>query len=186
MAKFVDFYSDREAQDIVEAFLERFPTMFEGFDVARIGFVTTKKKKAKYPIKVHSVKYPQSVWLSKAYIFETLEVAWKKCDQKKKNMSVFRAMCAIPMGGFDEQSKAFGKVLQPDIKMFMKEYAACGGVPNWEENPSAKDPMSQTAEQVAKAVPVGEAIPEEDDGTVKRKAVTVGDVASVSKTVSKT
>lgn len=179
MAKFVDFYSDREVQDIMEAFLERFPTMFEGFDPAKIGFVTTKKKGKKTgpALKLHRVAYPHSVWLSKAYIVEASEAAWKKLDAKKKNLSVFRTMCAIPMGGFDEQSKAYGKVLQPDIKMYMREYAAAGGIPNWEENPAAKDPMQQTTDEVVKAIPVIEAIPA-DDG-VERKAVKPEDVTSV-------
>lgn len=179
MAKFVDFYSDREVQDIMEAFLERFPTMFEGFDPAKIGFVTTKKKgkKSGPALKLHKVAYPHSVWLSKAYIVEAFEATWKKLDPKKKNLSVFRIMCAIPMGGFDEQSKVYGKVLAPDIKMFMREYAASGGVVNWEENPAAKDPMSQTTEEVVKAIPVIEAIPPEDG--VQRQAVPASAVASV-------
>lgn len=181
MAKFVDFYSDREVQDIMEAFLERFPAMFEGFDTAKIGFVTTKKKgkkTAKQAVKLHPVKYPHSVWLSKVYIVEVLESAWKKLDQVKKNLSVFKTMCSIPLGGFDEQSKAYGKVLKPEINMFMKEYAASGGVVNWEENPAAKDPMSQTADDVAKAIPTVEAIPSEDG--VERKAVTIGNVLSTT------
>jgi hypothetical protein len=86
-------------------------------------------------------------------------------------------MCAIPNGGFDEQSKMYGKIRQPDFKMFMQEFAASGGVPNWEENPAAKDPMEQTAEEVAKAIPIVEAIPA--DG-VERKAVTATDITSVT------
>ena len=180
MAKFVDFYSDRSVQDIMEAFLERFPVMFEGFDPSKIGFVTTKKKKGKKSgsaLKVHKVGYPHNVWLSKAYIVEASEEIWKKLDQKRKNLSVFRVMCSVPLGGFDEQSKSYGKLLKPDINMFLQEYAASGGVVNWEENPAAKDPMQQTADDVAKAIPMGEAIPSEDG--VDRKAVTVNDVVSV-------
>jgi len=162
MAKFVDFCSDREAQDIIEAYLERFPTMFEGFDPTKIGFVTTKKKgkAASGPaLKLHKVGYPQNVWLSKVYIAESTDGVWKKLDQKRKNLSVFRIMCAIPQGGFDEQSKAYGKIKKPDIQMFTMEFAASGGVPNWEENPAAKDPMDQTMAQVVDAIPVVEAIP---------------------------
>ena len=179
MSKFVDFYSDREVQDIMEAFVERFPSMFEGFDASKIGFVTTKKKGKKTgpALKLHKVAYPQNVWLSKAYICEAQDGVWKRLDAKKKNLNVFRTMCAIPPGGFDEQSKAYGKVLTPDIKMFMREFAASGGVPNWEENPSAMDPMEQTVEGIAKAMPIVEAIPAEDG--VDRKAVTAADVVSV-------
>ena len=180
MAKFVDFYSDKEIQDIMEAIVERFPQMFEGFDASKIGFVTTRKKTKKSgpALKLHKVGYPQNVWVSKAYIVEAFETVWKAQDQKKKNLAVFRTMCAIPVGGMDEQSKAYGKILQPDIKMFMREYAACGGVPNWEENPAAKDPMDQKQEDVQKAIPTPEAIPA--DG-VERKAVSKDAVASVVK-----
>ena len=166
MAKFVDFYSDREVQDIMEAYLERFPTMFEGFDVSKIGFVMTKKKAKKSDagqraLKMHRVPYPHNVWVSKAYIVEGSDSVWKRMDKKRKNLSVFRVMCSIPAGGFDEQSKAYGKVKKPDIQMFTLEFAASGGIPNWEENPAAKDPMDQTSDQVVKAIPVVEAIPPE-------------------------
>ena len=179
MAKFVDFYSDRDVQDIMEAYLERFPTMFEGFDTAKIGFVTTKKKTAKQDgkgaIKFHQVKYPHNVWLGKVYIVEVLESPWKKLDQTKKNLAVFRTMCKVPTGAFDESSKMYGKILKPDIQMFTREFAAAGGVPNWEENPAAKDPMKQDADDIAKATPVPEAIPASDG--IERKAVTNEDLA---------
>ena len=187
MAKFVDFYSDRDVQDIMEAYLERFPTMFEGFDTAKIGFVTTKKKNAKQDgkkaIKLHQVKYPHNVWLGKVYICEVLESPWKKLDQTKRNLAVFRTMCQVPTGAFDESSKMYGKTLKPDIQMFTREFAAAGGVPNWEENPAAKDPMKQDAGEIAKATPVVEAIPAEDG--IDRKAVTNADLASVQPKASK-
>lgn len=182
MAKEVDFYSDREAQDIMEAFLEKFPSMFDGFDVSKIGFVTKKAKKGKaksvsgHSLKLIKVPFPFSVWMpSKTYIVVGSESVWKHMDQKKKNLSVFRIMCAIPVGGFDEQSINYGKVMSPDIKMFMREFAASGGVPNWEENPEAKDPMEQTTEDVMQAIPHIEAIPA--DG-VERKAVKIDDITS--------
>ena len=181
MAKFVDFYSDRDVQDIMEAYLERFPTMFEGFDTAKIGFVTTKKKNAKQDgkkaIKLHQVKYPHSVWFGKVYICEVLEAPWKKLDQTKRNLAVFRTMCQVPTAAFDESSKMYGKTLKPDIQMFTREFAAAGGVPNWEENPAAKDPMKQDACDIANATPVPEAIPASDG--VDRKAVTLDNLVSV-------
>ena len=187
MAKFVDFYSDRDVQDIMEAYLERFPTMFEGFDTVKIGFVTTKKKNAKQDgkkaIKLHQVKYPHNVWLGKVYICEVLESPWKKLDSTKRNLAVFRTMCQVPTGAFDESSKMYGKTLKPDIQMFTREFAAAGGVPNWEENPAAKDPMKQDAVDIAKATPVVEAIPAEDG--IDRKAVTDADIVSVQPKSSK-
>jgi hypothetical protein len=181
MAKMVDYYSDREVQDIMEAFLERFPMMFDGFDTAKIGFVTKKSKgkskKTGPSLKLSSVGFPDDVWMNKTYTLVASEAAWKKMDTKRKNLSVFKVMCSIPVGGFDEQSKAYGKILPPDFKMFLKEFAASGGVPNWEENPAAKDPMEQTPEEVEQALPNVEAIPAEDG--VERKAVTMEEVVSV-------
>lgn len=181
MAKFVDFYSDREVQDIMEAFIEKFPMIFDGFDASKIGFVTVKEKKGKHSkgsaLKLKKVAFPESVWINKAYILVSSAGAWNKLDQKRKNLSVWKIMCSIPQGAFDEQSKSYGKILQPDIKMFMKEFAATGGVPNWEENPAALDPMDQTTEEIVHNIPVSEAIPSEDG--VDRKAVTMNDVSNV-------
>lgn len=167
MPKFVDYQSDKEAKDIMERFLERFPGMFDGFDVKKIGFLLTMKKKAKEPIRLHCVGYPYDAFCtSKVYIVEVFKAIWSKMDQKKKNLAVFKTMCAIPDGGFDEGSKHYAKRLQPEIRMFMKEYAACGGVPNWMENPAAADPMERTSEEIAEDVPAVEALPEETEQRV--------------------
>lgn len=164
MAKFVDFYSDKQVQDIMESFLSKFSGMFGGFDTSKIGFVTTKKKKAKEVIKLHRVRYPFSVWIGKVYIAECSELLWQKLDVPHRNMAAFRAMCAIPDGGFDEQSKQYGKLLQPDIKMFMREFAASGGVPNWMEHPKVNDPLA-------------------DDKDDNRRPVTDADIESVGQEV---
>jgi len=174
MSKFVDWSGDSDVQAVMERYLERFPGMFEGFDVSKIGFVRTKKKKAKEPIRLHAVSYPMDVFCSsKVYIVEVFDSLWRKMDTKKRNLAVFRVMCSIPDGGFDEQSKHFGRKLRPEIVMYMKEYAACGGVPNWMENPAAIDPMEQTPEQVAGRVPAFEPLPEEE---TERSPVTMADV----------
>jgi len=160
MSKFVDFYSDQEVKDIMESYLGRYPEAFEGFDTSKIGFVMTKKKNARIPMKMHKVSYPENVWMSHVYIVEVFEGPWKKLDQKRKNLTVYKGMCSIPVGAFDEQSKQYGKILKPEISMFMREYAASGGVVNWEENPAAKDPMERTEEEVENEVVRVEAIPE--------------------------
>lgn len=157
MAKFVDFYSDHEVKDIAEGYLNRYPDTLSGFDCSKVGFIVTRKNRG-LPLKVHSVKYPMNVWMSQVYIFEVFEGPWRKLDQKRKNLNVFKAMCSIPSGGFDDQSKMYGKILKPEINMFMREYAASGGVVNWEENPAAQDPMDRTEEDVEMEIPVVEAI----------------------------
>lgn len=161
-------------QDIMEKFLDRFPGMFEGFDPSKMGFVMTAKKKAKEPIKLHCVPYPLDVFVSQVYVVEVFKSWWKQMDAKKRNMAVFRTMCAIPDGGFDEASKHYGKKLQPEIRMYMKEYAACGGVPNWMDNPAAADPMERTPDEVAADVPAVQAIPEPE---VERVPVTADAIA---------
>lgn len=162
MSKFVDFQADTESKDIMERFLDKFPTMFEGFDVSKIGFLMTLKKKSKEPIKLHCVAYPHDVFCGQTYIVEVFKTLWVRMNDKKKNMAVFRTMCEIPDGGFDTATKFYGKKLRPEIRMFMKEYAACGGVPNWMDNPAAADPMERTTDEIAADVPMVQAIPDEE------------------------
>lgn len=178
MAKFGDWAGAPDVKDIMEKFLERYPRMFEGFNTDDIFFILTKKKKSREPIRLRAVGYPAYVVGGKPYIVEVFEVWWKTMEQKKKNLAVFHAMCAIPDGGFDEKSKYYGKKLQPDIKIYLREYAASGGIPNWMENPAAKDPMERTPEEVAEDDPTVEAIPEED--AIERTPVTQEDVESVA------
>ena len=97
-------------------------------------------------------------------------------DSKRRNLAVFHIMCAFPEGAFDEESANYGKLKQPDIKMFMTEYAACGGVPNWMENPAAKDPMERDADDIANDAPVAEKEPGKD---IKRTPLTADDVAEI-------
>jgi hypothetical protein len=181
MPKFVDYYSDGEVRDIMESIANRFPTMFEGFDADGINFVTTKKKKSHKPLKLRTIGYPMQVFIGKPYIVECFDTKWKTLDQKRKNLAVFHIMCGIPEGGFDEQSKHYGKKVKPEIEMYLMEYAAAGGVPNWMDNPEASDPMEQTPDDVSKKVPGNiEAIPEEgEEGKVIRIPVTPQAVASV-------
>jgi hypothetical protein len=176
MALFSDWSVASDAKDIMERFLKHLPEVFPGFDVEKIHFILTKKKKSKTPVKVRAVGYPNYVFGGKPYICEVFDLWWQDMDAKRKNLAVFHAMCAIPEGGFDEQSNNYGKLKQPDIKMFMLEYAACGGVPNWMENPAAKDPMERDAEDIAKDEPVAEVIPGE---AIKRTPLTAGDVADM-------
>lgn len=180
MAKFVDYAGGREVQDIMEKFLEKFPQIFEGFDTSRIGFVMTKKKKAKIPIRLVTVGYPLDVFTNKTYVIETFQAWWEKMDQKKRNLAVFHIMCAVPEGAFDEESKAYGKKLQPEIKMYMKEYAASGGIPNWMENPAAIDPLDRTLQEIADDVPETEADAASEEDDVERSPITKEAVEAVA------
>jgi hypothetical protein len=93
-------------------------------------------------------------------------------------------MCAIPSGGFDPESEFFARKVKPDIQMFMLEYAACGGVPNWQENPAAVDPMESDEKTVGKKIGLQ---PDDDpisppDGKDKKSVkspVTAKDIAEV-------
>jgi hypothetical protein len=190
MPKFIDYYSDPEVKDIMQAFCDRFPGMFDTFDVDGFNVVFTKKKKSTFPVKLHSVGYPSHVFTNgKPYILEVFESFWKDMTQRQKNTSVFHIMCAVPEGGFDEQSKMYAKKLKPEVCMFMLEFAATGGVPNWFENPDAKDPMEREAQEIADDVPSildPEALPPESsesedspgDG-IQRVPVTADDIAGV-------
>jgi hypothetical protein len=152
MPKFTDYYSDPEVKSIMERFIEHFPGMFEGFNVDNIHVVFTKKKKARRPIRLIPVRYPQDVFICKPYIIEVFEAWWEKMTPKQKNLAIFHVMCAVPEGGFDEQSSHYAKKVRPDVEMYLREYCAAGGVPNWLENDAAKDPMEQEPKEVAIAV----------------------------------
>lgn len=192
MPKFIDFYSDPEVKEIMDAFIDKFPSMFDGFDVSKINVVFTKKKKSPFPVKLHSVGYPAHVFSNgNPYILEVFESWWKDMNQRQKNTSVFHAMCAIPEGGFDDQSKMYAKKLKPEVCCYMLEFAATGGVPNWFDNPLAKDPLEREADDIADDIPTkvdqDDAIPanaakqkeEESDDGIERVPVTSSDIAGV-------
>ncbi len=163
MPRFTDFYSDGEVKDIMERIVERFPDMFKGFDTESISFLTTKKKKSARPIRLLTVGYPMEALVNKPYVVEAFEARWLKLNPKQKNLAVFHIMCAIPEGGFTPGSNHYAKKVKPEITMYLREFAASGGVPNWMENPAAVDPMETTTEKMADVVPVIEALPDTDE-----------------------
>lgn len=149
MPRVKDYHVSSEVQDIMESIVERFPSVFEGFDVSKIGVVHTKKKASRRrPLRIVCVRYPVDVWLDKTYIVEVAEKTWQDLTQKQKNLAVFHTMCAFPEGAFDESSKNYGKKKQPDYEMFAEEFAVTNGVPNWMENPEARDPFEVNAEDL--------------------------------------
>jgi hypothetical protein len=181
MPRFEDYTVDPEVKDIVERYVKKFPQIFGGFKVDDIFFIVTQKKRlsGKFPIKVKSVPYPHYVSSGFTYVFETYETKWDKLNQKQKNLSVFHAMCAIPQDGFDPLSTYYGKIAKPDYEIYQFEYAASGGVPNWQEDDSARDPMEIDTDEIQLATDdEEEAIPapkKSSDGT--KSPVTIDDVA---------
>lgn len=175
MSKFEDFRSDPEIRDIMERYVKKFPGVFEGFDLDEVGFIVTQKKKtpSSEALKLRTVAYPLSVFANKTYIVESLECMWVEMNPKQKNLAVFHIMCAIPLGGFDAASSNYGKKVKPEIVMYRLEYSAAGGVANWMEDDSAKDPMTVKPEDVV--------IPEtdEDDDPIPnmtKQPVTASDI----------
>jgi hypothetical protein len=166
MAKFTDYEINPEVSDIMEALIEEFPVVFEGFNVSQVGYVSTKNKKVRNRkgMKLHSVRYPFDVWIDKAYVVEIFHDTWIAMTPKQKNLAVFHIMCMVPEGGFDEQSKNYAKQKRPDYQMFAEEFAVSGGVPDWDINDSARDPME---------------VKEENDG-VNRIPVTAKHISEVS------
>jgi len=187
MPRFEDYKSDSEVHDIMEKFVEKFPTVFDGFDVDGMHFIMTQKKKTQGPaLKVRPVGYPMEVFVGKPYIVEIFEESWKGMSPKRKNLAVFHIMCAIPEGGLDPLSKYYAKKVKPDIVMYRLEYAASGGVPNWMENDLASDPMDVEPEDVAsvltsQTIEDDDPIPDEPTGpgNQSKHPVTAEHVASV-------
>jgi hypothetical protein len=170
MAKNVDFIVSGEIAGLMEDMIDGFPALFDGFDVSRVACVMTQRKKAKVAVKLHNIGYPKEVLSDKVYIVEVFAESWKDMDAKKRNLALFHAMCGVPVGGFDELSKNYGKKKRPDYSMYLEEFAVSGGVPNWMENDAAQDPMDLAAEIAAED--------EKDDG-VQRSALTPADVANI-------
>ena len=100
MAKNTDWKSGAEVREIMERFIERFPQMFEGFNLDKIFFVITEKAKAKTPLKVRAVGHPVEAFLDRPYIVEAFDEWWAKMDRKKRNQAVFGAMCRFPEGAY--------------------------------------------------------------------------------------
>lgn len=173
MSRFTDYTLDGEIRDIMERMIDRFPDMFEGFNTEGIAFITTKKKKSNKPLRLVSVSYPMEVFINKPYIVESYEARWKLLNPKQKNLAVFHIMCAIPEGGFVPSAKGYGKKVKPEITMYMREFAASGGVPNWMENPAAIDPMQNTEEKMSVVIPRIEALPEKSESKEDIKDVSI-------------
>ena len=170
MAKFEDYVLDSELADIMESLADAFPEVFEGFRPDMVKTLKTMKKSAKQVIKIHRIGYPKEVFCGQcAYIVEAFLPWWGDMNQKQKNLAVFHVMCAVKEGGFDEQSSGYGKLRQYDYRMYKEEFAVTGGIPDWWDNPAARDPMDVAKENEE----------EEDDGIV-RVPMTKEDVEGVA------
>lgn len=141
MARFDDYSTDSEVKDIMERLYAKFPLVFAGLKVNEIHFIKTKGKKSRFPIKIRRIGYPLEVFAGKPYLVEVFNDLWVEMNEKKKNLAVFKMICAIPEGAFDPLSKSYGKLVKPDYDMYRLEFAASGGVPDWMENGTARDPM---------------------------------------------
>ena len=146
-AKFQDYEIMTVVNDMMEDIVSKYPTVFEGFDSNKVLVVFTKGKKSKTAAKLHPVKYPYSTMIDKTYILEIYYEKWKDMPNKSRNLSLFHHMCSVPEGGFDESSKNYAGKRKPDYKMFAEEFAVTGGVPNWEENPEARDVFDEDVEE---------------------------------------
>lgn len=162
MPKQKDFFVNSSVVEIMGKLIKAFPSIFQGFDVLKIACVHTKDKRcARNPISIKAVPYPYSVWMTQTYICEVSDKTWIELTDRQKNLAVFHTMCAIPEGGFDEQSKNYARIRKPDYEIYSEEFAITGGIPNWMENEAAVDPLQKVTK------------------SDKRKAVTPDAVASV-------
>ena len=163
MPRLTDWEAMPEFTDIMEKFIDRFPKVFEGFDVSQVEVWLTKNRKSKVPCSLKAVGFP--CYLSmKPYVVEVHQEWWREMDAKRRNLAVFHIMCFFPDGAFDEQAKEYGKKKMPDIKMFLTEFAAAGGIPNWLENSAARDPLKDVREDELRDDGEDDDLSGEDDG----------------------
>lgn len=181
MAKNENWTAEEEVPEIIQKFLDKFPTVFEDFRIESIKFIRTLEKKSKEILKVRPVRYPQDVFVDAPYIMEVFDMGWEKLDQKRKNLLVFHHMCSFPEGAFDPTSEFYAKKVKPQIVMYELEHAVTEGVWNWRENDLVNDPM-EFHQDIAKK------IEDEIDGVVdplpvdpspRKMPATVNDVALV-------
>jgi len=144
-----------EVEEIAEKLIEKFPQVFDYFDVAQIQSVILNDKKSKVAIKTVAVKFPFNISNPKTYYAIVYDEVWKDLTTKQKNLAVFEFMCSIPSEGFNAESSSYGKIRKPDIMTYMESFVVSGGVPNWMENGDARDPLSDevTADGI-KRIPV--------------------------------
>jgi len=127
---------------------------FSFFEREHVFYVTVRGKKYKKPIRVISCKYPYYLTTTPyVYIFEVMGDVWSALSQKQKNLSVYHAMCGIPLGGFDPAGKDFARKLSVDYELYADEFDVAG-VPDWLENPDAIDPLDSPVGDGKKRVPV--------------------------------
>ena len=184
-ARFEDFGSDTEVKDIMDRYINKYGPVFEGFDTGSIHFIRTKTKKPSHnkPLKLHSCRYPQEVFIGKPYIVEVFDTIWSELSTKQKNLAVFHIMCSTPSDAFDRASTNYAGKVKPHYEMYRNEFAACGGVPDWMENPAAMDPMDSDPKQIV--VPEEEEEDEEDPiPPVARQPVTMKDIANLDEEAS--
>lgn len=142
MAKYEAYCEDTEAKEIAKKLISKFPTLYGHINPDKIGFVMDLKKKSHTPIKVSSVKFPDSIWNDNVYTFIVYQDCWATLETKQRNLGVAQALCSIHQDGFSEQATGYGKLVKPNINTYLEIFAMAGGVPNWLENNQAVDPLA--------------------------------------------
>ena len=148
MAKNNDFHNSTEVEDIMKKFIEKYPTRFIGFQTDKILTIFTNNKNSKRPARLLSIKYPIEVYVNRSYLIEIFSKPWQDLTQAQKHLQVFHLMCQFPDGAFDETSSYYGKIVKPNINMFLDEFVFSGNTPNWLENSSVADPLADTAPSI--------------------------------------
>ena len=142
MSKYTAWQPDTEVKDYIIQLADKYPEVFGHVEADKIGIVRDMKKKNASPVCIKSVVFPESVWIDRlVYIMTVYDDVWGILEKSQKGLAVAQVLCSIPKDGFIESSKGYAKKISPDIKTYMEVFALSGGVPNWMENVSAKDPL---------------------------------------------
>lgn len=156
MGKYTAWVPEEEAKQITNKLIDKYHELFGHIQTDKIAFIKDCKKQSDIPIKIKSVKFPESIWIDEVYILTVFDDCWGTLEPKQRNLAVAQALCSIHKEGFGETSKNYGKIIKPDIVSYLEIYAMAGGVPNFLQNPSAVDPLASDEYEGTEKEDVGE------------------------------
>lgn len=176
MPRNTDWEYAEPIRDRFERVLDTFGDIFEDVRLDKVSFLwLTGKRKVKRVVQVKAAKFPDYTEHGFVYFVLVHRDRWEALASHQQNLAVFRALCALPDGGFDETSKFYGKVQKPDYEVYWLEFCASGGVLNWMEGDGsgASDPLAMVEDDLV--VP-DETTNEErgEDGTVRTPVTAPG------------
>ena len=123
MAKFVDWVTSIEAQDIATKLQVKLPTFFATFDLSKIAFLTLKKK-GNVSVQVVPTKFPYDIQGNYVYFVQIYDNIWNSHTKEQKTIDIFKALNSIEPQGFDQDSNKYACLRRRDVNEYSEVLAA--------------------------------------------------------------